>query len=102
MLKKTKNSKKLGRHQIISPEELFDRYKALKRFLEDNWGRIGLDLPRVRQPEDVRMALKLVPGVEWCRPFREQPAVCLLEYGTTKVGRRALSLTRQQHKDAVA
>jgi len=82
---------------------LLDRYKALKQFVEINWGRIGLELQRVRQPDEVRATLKLVPGVEWCSPFRDQAAAaCLLEDGSTKVGRRELRLTRQQHKDAVA
>ena len=98
--KSEKAKKKLGRPESIKPEDLLDRYKAVKQFLEHDWGRIGLDLQRVRQPEDVRTALKLVPGVEWNRPFRDQPAACLLEDGNTRVEKRELDLLRQQHKDA--
>ena len=68
MPKKAKHSKKLGRPEELSSEELLDRFKALKRFLEDNWGRIGLKLQLVRQPDKVKTILKLVPGVEWCTP----------------------------------
>jgi hypothetical protein len=100
MLKKTESSQNLGRPEVVSTEELLDRYKALKQFAENNWGRIGLELQRVRQPEDVRTALRLVPGVEWCRPFRDQPALCLLEDGTTEVEKRELDLTRQLYQDA--
>jgi len=100
MPKKIKHS--LGRPEELSSEELLDRFKALKRFLEDNWGRIGLKLQRARQPDKVKMILKLVPGVEWCTPFRDHPAACLLKDGTTKVRWRELGLTRQQHEDAVA
>ncbi|MGB9072140.1 MAG: hypothetical protein WCC22_05675 [Terriglobales bacterium] len=104
MLKKTKKSKKstkkLGRPEVIRPEDLLDRYRALKQFLEHDWGRIGLELQRVRQPDDVWTALKLVPGVEWCTPFRDQPAACLLEDGEIEVEKPELDLLRQQHQDA--
>jgi hypothetical protein len=104
MPKKTKDSKKkLGRPEELRPGVLLDRFKALKRFLEDNWGRIGLELQRVRQPDNIRAILKLVPGVEWCTPFRDEaPLGCLLKDGTTKVGWRELRLTRQQYEGAHA
>ncbi len=102
MPKKVKNSKKPGRREVIGSRELLDRYRVLKQFLENNWGRIGRELQRVRQPEDVRSILKLVPGVEWCSPFRDYAARCLLADGTTEVGWRELSLTRQQQKEAIA
>jgi hypothetical protein len=57
MSENTKAAKKLGRDEEIKPAELLRRYAALKRFLEDNWGRIGLDLPRVRKPDDVKSVL---------------------------------------------
>lgn len=98
MPKKTRHSK-LGRPEELSSEELLARFKALKQFLEDNWGRIGLKLKRARQPDKVQAILKLVPGVEWCTPFRDHAAACLLKNGTTKVRRRELALTRQQHND---
>ncbi len=96
-----KAKRKLGRSEAIPAEELLDRCRTLKWFLEDNWGRIGLELRRIRQPDDVIAVLRLVPGVEGRRPFCDQPAVCLLNEGTSKVEWRALRLTRKQHKNAI-
>jgi len=101
MQERTKSSKKLGRDEVLSARDLLDRCTHLKRFLEDEWGRIGLELQQVRQPDDVRAALMLVPGVELCLPFRNH-AGCLLREGTETVGWRELRLTRQQHEKAVA
>jgi hypothetical protein len=103
MPKKTINRKKLGRTEVIKPQDLLKRYKDLKQFLEHNWGRIGLELQRVRKPDQVREILKLVPGVEWCTPFRDEaPLGCLRKDGSTEVRWRELGLTRQQHKDVLA
>jgi len=100
--KKAKKSKKLGSPEVVSNKKLLDRLKALKQFLEDNWGRIGLELQRVGQPGDVRTTLRLVQGVEWWTPFRDHPAACLLHDGNNAVGWRDLRLTRQSYEDAVA
>lgn len=103
MLKEANNAKKPGKDEVLSAEELLDRYTPLKQFFENNWGRIGLELQRLRKPDDVRATLKLVPGVEWCIPFREEaPLGCLLKDGSAKVGWRDVALTRQQLKDADA
>jgi hypothetical protein len=103
MPKKSNHSKKkLGRPEALRPEELLERFKELKRFLEDNWGRIGLKLQRARRPDDVKRALKLVPGVEQFIPFRDKRAARLLEDGNTKVGLGELRLTREKYKDALA
>ncbi len=102
MLKKAKNTKKtLGRPEVIKPEELLERYRHLKQFLEHNWGRIGLELQRVRKPEDVRTVLRIVPSVESHIPFRDDPAKCLLADGDTEVDKRELDVTRQQRQDAI-
>ncbi len=103
MPKKTKTPKKrLGRPETVKPEELLNRYHDLKEFLEQNWGRIGWELRRIRKPEDVRTVLKLVPRVESRRPFTQEPAVCLLEDGEIEIEKRDLDLMRQQYKDAAA
>ncbi len=101
MPEKTKRQK-LGRDELISTKKLVDRYNALKQFFENSWGRIGLELQRVRKPDDVQVVLRLIPGVEWCQPFREEkPLGCLLKDGSTEVGWREVRLTRQQYKNAM-
>ncbi len=69
MRKKTKKVNRGGRTEEISAEKLLERFRALKRVLEDNWGRIGLKLQRVRNPNDVKEIFTLLPGVEWYPPF---------------------------------
>jgi hypothetical protein len=98
MTKKRNNPGKMGRDEEIAPEELLKRYAALKRFLEDNWGRIGLALPRVRKPEKVRALLNLAPNAKWHPAFRDFPTGCLLLDGSVKVSWRQLRETREQHK----
>lgn len=98
---KQKRSKKLGRPEAISPEELLKRYKALRRFLEDNWGRLYLGLKKARNPHHVLAALRLAPGVEWCTPFREC-ACCFLVEGNKPVGSRELRQVRQKHDEVAA
>lgn len=97
-----KDGKKLGRPVDIRPDILLDRYRSLKQFMENNWGRIGLKLQRVRKPEDVRAVLTLVPGIEFSRPFQDHPARCFLAPGDTEVGLKELGEARQQVKDAEA
>jgi hypothetical protein len=95
MPKNNQDSKKLGREEVLSAEELRKRFLDLKRFLGDNWGRIGLKLLKARRPDDLRKALRLVPSVEWCIPFRDGGAKCLLNDGSSEVGWRELRLTRE-------
>lgn len=108
MSKRTKNAKKPGMEVLLDSNELLDRYKVLKRFFENNWGRIGLELQRVRKPENVTPILKLVPGIEWLQSFREHdPLGCLLKYeniigGHTKIKSWEIALTRKQLKEADA
>jgi hypothetical protein len=94
MLKRTKSSKKLGRDQEVADEDLVRRYAAMKRVLEDNWGRLGLRLPRVRKPDDVMSILNLVHDAEWCPAFRDFPTGCLLRKGGTNAGWRKVRATR--------
>jgi hypothetical protein len=100
MSKDTKAAKKLGRDEEISPDELLRRYAALKRFLEDNWGRIGLDLPRVRQPDDVKSILNRVPDAHWLPAFRDFPMGCLLKDGSEQVSWRKVRETREKYNEA--
>ncbi len=100
MSKNTKATKQLGRDEEINPDELLKRYAALKRFLEDNWGRIGLDLPRVRKPDDVKSILNRVPDVLWLPAFRDFPMGCLLQDGSEEVSWREVRETREKYKEA--
>jgi hypothetical protein len=100
MPKSKKACKKLGRDEEIGHEELIRRYAAMKRFLEDNWGRLGLKLPRVRQPEDVGSVLNQVKDVRWCPAFRDFPTGCLLRDGNAQVGWRQLRNTRNKFEEA--
>lgn len=98
MSKKRANPIKVGRDEEIKPEELLKRYAALKRFLENNWGRIGEALPKVRKPEDVLAVFNLVPNAKWHPAFRDFPTECLLLDGSVKVSWRELRETREQYK----
>jgi len=104
MLKKSTKSKKpaksLGRDEAITPRDLLDRYRSLKHFIDNHWGRIGLDLQRIRKPDDVILALKLVPGVEYCVPFRDQQARCFLAVGEIETDQIEIRRTRKQRDDA--
>lgn len=100
MARKPSNLKKRGPREAIEPRDLLDRYVALKQFFESDWGRIGAELRKVRSPESVRKVLMSVPNIEWRRPFREQPAACLIAEGNREVKRSELRQTRRQHKEA--
>lgn len=99
-IKSEKTQVKLGRPESIKPEDLQRRFNDFKHFLENNWGRIGWELQRVRKPGEVRTILKLVPGAESWRAFQDRPAACLLEDGEIEVEKPELDLLRQQHQGA--
>ncbi len=101
MPKNKKIPKKLGRDEEIDSEELLRRYAAMKRFLEDNWGRLGLKLPRVRKPEKVKSVLNQVRDAKWCPAFRDFPTGCLLGDGSAQVKWREVRQTREKYKAAV-
>jgi hypothetical protein len=96
------SNKKLGRPEEISDRELLDRFKALKQFLEQNWGRIGFKLQKARRPDDVKTALRIVPYVEQFSAFRDRRAARLLEDGNTEVGLPELRVTQEKYADAKA
>ena len=100
MARKASNSKKRGPHEAIKPRDLLDRYVAHKQFFENEWGRIGLDLQRVRGPEGVRKVLMSVPNIEWRSPFRDHRAACLIAEQSERVEPNELRQTRRQHKEA--
>jgi hypothetical protein len=101
MPENSKTSKKLGRDTVVNNKDLSHRHDAIKLFLEHNWGRIGLRLQRVRKPSDVRSTFKLVPGLQWCSPFRENKLTCLFDDGTEPVGIPELRTTQRLHDEAV-
>src|SRR2546430_2645173 len=101
MAKKIKRQDKVGRPEELRIEELPKRYADMKSFLENYWGRLGLELKQVRQPEDVRMILKRVPGIEWFIPFRAH-AICLIADESTEASSKEIRDMRQKCKDAVA
>ena len=101
MRKKTKKVNRGGRTEEISAEKLLERFRALKRVLEDNWGRIGLKLQRVRNPNDVKEIFTLLPGVEWYPPFRDYSAKCFLEEESCEVSLRELRQTQKRHEEAI-
>lgn len=47
------DSKKIGRPEEIKAEDLATRYRDMKWFIENYWGRFGLRIKQVREPEDV-------------------------------------------------
>ena len=83
--------KKLGRREIVKPQELLERYTDFREFSEHNWSRLGRALQRVQGPDDVEKLLRLIPGVEGYKPFRDQPASCLLAEGDIAIEKRALT-----------
>ena len=94
-----KNQKIIGRPQEIEREELVTRYKEMKAFLENNWGRLGLEITRVRTPEAVRLLFKRVPNVEWCKPFQGH-AICLIAESMIEATSEEVRQTRRQWKEA--
>jgi hypothetical protein len=85
---------------VQEDEELFKRYGALKYFLEFNWGRVGLRLQRVRKPQDVSSAIKLVPRFEQLPAFRDYNALCFATEGKGPVRFSAVRKTKQMHEKA--
>jgi len=93
-------SKKRGPRVAIKPKDLLDRYVFHKQFFEYEWGRIGLDLRRVKGPEGIRAILLRVPNVQWRAPFRDYRASCLISEKSKKVTRNELRETRRKLRQA--
>jgi hypothetical protein len=96
-----KSTKKLGRPEELKIEDLPRRFRDMKSFLENNWGRVGLGLKRIRQPEDVKSILNLVQGIEWMAPFKGH-AICLIAPNAVEVTANELRATRRKHNAAEA
>ena len=101
MAQNNTNRKRVRRDELLDAEKMLVRFKGLKGFLEDNWGRIGSPLLQARTPEDIRLALKRVPNVEWCIPFRDHSATCLLGPGRADVNWRQVRRTRHRYYEAL-
>jgi hypothetical protein len=99
--KKDKKTGKLGRPEELRIEDLPKRFRDMKSFLENFWGRVGLGLKHVRRPEDVPSILHLVQGIEWMPPFKGH-AACLITPNAMEVTPKELRATRRKHKDAEA
>ncbi len=105
MPKKQKNANSkddepdLGRPEQLEIEDLPKRFRDMKSFLENYWGRVGLGLKRARQLEDVRTVLSQVKGIEWMTPFKGH-ASCLIYATATEVPPAELRATRRKHKAA--
>lgn len=67
---------KLGRPEELKIEDLPRRFRDMKFFLENYWGRVGLGLRKARKPDDVKSVLNLVRGIESMSPFRGHAACC--------------------------
>jgi len=98
-MKKTTPNRELGRPEELELRDLPNRFRDLKRFVEHNWGRIGLGLQRARTPDDVRTTLRLVPDIEQLGPFRGH-ARCLIAEESVEVGDNELRATRRRYKDS--
>jgi hypothetical protein len=98
MTKKNKNPQKFGRPEE-EIEDLPRRFREMKNFLENYWGRIGLRLKTVNEPEQVRTILNLVPNVEWNIPFRGH-ATCLIAPLATKTTGNEVRETRRKLKES--
>ncbi len=92
---------KLGRPEELKIEDLPKRFREMKSFLENYWGRVGLGLRKARQPEDVRAVLTLVQGIEWMTPFKGH-AICLIAPHAGEVTANEIRATRRKHKAAEA
>jgi hypothetical protein len=93
--------KKLGRPPELDIQDLGKRFRDIKQFLENYWGRIALGLRAARDPEDVRTVLNTVPHIESYQPFRGH-ATCLIEPTATEVSGNELRETRRRFDEAQA
>lgn len=92
----SRKAKKLGRHEVLSRDQILNRFRAHKLFFESEWGRIGLALRRVRKSSDVRNALRNVPSIEWRPPFRDHAAGCLIAEEVVETERDEVKRTRRE------
>ena len=99
-MKNSTQKSELGRPEELQLEDLPDRFRDMKRFVEYNWGRIGLGLKSADSPDDVRKTLILVPGIEQLAPFRGH-ARCLIATESVEADDNELRATRRRYKDAV-
>src|ERR1700726_3165203 len=94
-----KREPRLGRPAGLPIEDLPERFRDMKSFLENYWGRVGLGLRKARQLEDVKHALSLVQGIEWMTPFKGH-AICLIYPKVIEVPPEELRATRHKFETA--
>jgi len=90
---------RLGRPGQLDIEDLPTRFRNMKSFLENFWGRVGLGLKKARKIEDVKSAFSSVQGIEWMTPFKGH-ASCLIYPRALKVPTSEMRATRRKLKDA--
>lgn len=95
----TKQEPRFGRPEQLQIEDLPKRFRDMKSFLENFWGRVGLGLQRARRIEDVNAVLSLVRGIEWMPSFKGH-ASCLIYAKASEVTPEKLRATRRKHKAA--
>jgi hypothetical protein len=98
-MKKTRQNRKLGRPEELELRDLPDRFRDMKRFVEHNWGRIGLGLKGAKAPDDVRATLMRVPDIGQLVSFRGH-AQCLIAIEAVEVDDNELRATRRRYKDS--
>ena len=94
-----KREPKLGRPEELKVEDLPKRFRDMKSFLENYWGRVGLGLKRARRLEDVKSVLSLVQGIEWMPSFKGH-ASCLLYAKAIEATPTEIHATRRKHRTA--
>src|ERR1700690_1363564 len=103
MPKSQDSPKKIGRPEEINLDDLDDlrtRYRDMKWFLENYWGRISRGLKHLDKPEDVTLLFSSIPNVEWCKPFKGH-ALCFIAEKITAVSPEEIRNTRRKWKAAV-
>ncbi len=99
--RQSKTGKKIGRPEEIKPQDLLKRYLDMKLFLENNWGRLKLEITGVRNPDNVPTIFKRVPGIEWITPFKGH-AICLITEHAIEASPDEIRVTRRKWVDAIA
>jgi hypothetical protein len=94
---KTRKPGKLGRQEELELDDLPERFRKTRRFLEHNWGRIGLGLQRARTHDDVRATLLTVPQVDQLEPFCGH-ARCLISNEASEVSDKEVRATRRNYQ----
>jgi hypothetical protein len=93
----SKEEKENGRPRDIEIEDLRDRHRIAKSFLESHWGLFSLDLKCVKQPAEVGAIFKRVRGVEGMELFRNHGR-CLISDSGVPASSQEIRFTRRRRK----